>query len=387
MIVTDAEKSDDEDGQGRDIFDINGVIPLEASVVGIPANQTAWTRQAIKSLYQRGAIKLDSKDIEARPWLKTVAQIKEATEGHKDGEILPETDTDTEEQKEATMPETKDDDSEKSKDDSETKDNSETKENPETKDDGDSETKDEGDSETKDDGDSETKDDGDSETKDEGDSETKDEGDEEKDKDADGSGDNKKDFDEDVAADEAADMLISKMFTGLYVALDNLVPILMDTDLSVGERAKQGTVVIDDWAKFVTETWTAITDGLGDKNAEPNKDFDLAASVHAYVASKDDTSCDQRGLESVTKKVTEIGDAAEATADANTQLTETVKRQKEALKLMEDVIETMMQLPLQPVTTGPEGVAQRLAELYPKMDTRVVERMARFASPNHEEKE
>ena len=91
VIVTDAEKSDDEDGQGRDIFDINRVIPIEASVVGIPANQTAWKRQAIKSLYQRGAIKLDSKDIEARPWLKTVAQIKEATEGHKDGEILPET--------------------------------------------------------------------------------------------------------------------------------------------------------------------------------------------------------------------------------------------------------------------------------------------------------
>ena len=287
------------------------------------------------------------------------------------------------------MPENQDGASDKSKDDSETKDegDSEIKDNAETPNEGDSETKDEGDSETKDDGDAETKDEGDSETKDEGDSETKDEGDEEKDKDADGSGDNKKDFDDDVAADEAADMLISKMFTGLYVALDNLVPILMDTDLSVSERAKQGEVVIEDWSSFVTEAWKEITDGLGDKNAEPNKDFNLSASLHAFVASKDNTSCDQRGLEAVTKKVTEIGDAAEMTVDANTQLTKTVQRQKEALKLMEGVIETMMQLPLQPVTTGREGVAQRLAEMYPKMDTRVVERMARFASTDHKEKE
>ena len=401
VIVTDAEKSDDEDDQGRDIFNINGVIPLEASVVGIPANQTAWTRQAIKSLYQRGAIELDSKDIEARPWLQTVAQMRAAIEGHSEGDRMPKANTDTkeeeEEKKEAIMPENQDGASDKSKDDSETKDegDSEIKDNAETpnegdsetKDDGDAETKDDGDAETKDEGDSETKDEGDSETKDEGDSETKDEGDEEKDKDADGSGDNKKDFDDDVAADEAADMLISKMFTGLYVALDNLVPILMDTDLSVSERAKQGEVVIEDWSSFVTDAWKEITDGLGDKNAEPNKDFDLAASLHAFVASKDNTSCDQRGLEAVTKKVTEIGDAAEMTVDANTQLTETVQRQKEALKLMEGVIETMMQLPLQPVTTGREGVAQRLAEMYPKMDTRVVERMARFASTDHKDKE
>ena len=410
VIVTDAEKSDEEDEHGRNIFDINGVIPLEASIVGIPANQMAWTRQAIKSLYRRGAIDLDQKDIEARPWLQTVAQIKEAKEGRKDEDRLPKMNQDMrlwattadgvivveitdEEQKETIMAETKDE-GDKSNEEKR-KDADGTEKDKQGKAEGGADTKDEGDADTKDAQCStcelpmEPKDDAPEPLVCQNcldDANTKDEGDKEKDKDADGSGD-KKDFDDDVAADEAADILISKMFTGLYVALDNLIPILMDTDLNAGERAKQGDVVIEDWAKFVTETWTEITDGLGDKNAEPDKDFDLTARMHTYIANKDETSCDQRGIEAVTKKVKGIVVEAEVMSEANKQLTETVERQKEALKLMEGVIETMMQLPLQPVTTGKQGVAQRLAEVNPTMDTRVVERMARFASPNHQEKE
>ncbi len=439
VIVTDAEKSDEEDAYGKNIFDISGVIPLEASVVGIPANQTAWTRQAIKSLYQRGALDLDTKDIEARPWLKTVAQIKEAVKtGSKkskavyldtketrlwvttdDGEVIVEI---TDEQKEAIMANINksdnddgddkgadatdeekdkgaDDDAPEPKDapdDTEKKDEDEAEKKDE--DGGDTEKKDESDeaeAEKKDeDGDSEKKDEDEAEKKDEdgdgdGDSEKKDEADVSTDKDADGSGD-KKDFDDDVAADEAADMLIGKMFTGLYVALDNLIPILMDTDLSAGERAKQGKVVIEDWNSFIETTWKEITDSLsGDKDVEPNKNFDLSTSLHAYIAKQDEVSCDQHGLEAVTEKVKEIGDAAELTADANTQLQENLERQAKALKLMEEVIDTMMQLPLQTVTTGKDGdgVAQRLAQLHPGMDTRVVERMARFAPSNRSEKE
>ncbi len=428
VIVTEAEKSDEEDAYGKNIFDISGVIPLEASVVGIPANQTAWTRQAMKSLYQRGALELDSKDIEARPWLKTVAQIKEAAKVDSkkgkavylsekdtrlwvttdDGEVIVEI---TDEQKEAIMANINksdnddDGDTKVAADTDEEKDKGTDGDAPESKDspdaekkDDDSEKKDESDDSEKKDDDSEKKDD-DSEKKDESDdSEKKDEdGDdseekgkdsddsEEQAKDADGSGD-KKDFDDDVAADEAADMLIGKMFTGLYVALDNLIPILMDTDLSAGERAKQGKVVIEDWTSFVEETWKDITDGLNsDKDVEPNEDFDLAASVHAFVAKQDETSCDQHGIKAVTVKVKEIGDAAEATADANTQLQEKADRQDQALKLMEEVIDTMMKLPLATVTTGKDGVAQRLAQLHPGMDERVVERMARFAPDNPSE--
>ncbi len=437
VIVTDAEKSDDEDDNGRNIFDISGVIPLEASVVGIPANQTAWTRQAVKSLYRRGAIDLSSKDIEARPWLKTVTQIKEATEGQKaaavvgkntrlwvttdDGEVIVEI-TD-EEQKEAIMAENTNksgdeeediSDEEKDAKGDETPEKKEPEAAPEKKDDESDESKDKDKDKDKDAqcstcelpmepgddapeplvcqnclddiADEKDKDDPD-DSKEKDDPDDSKEKDEEKDKDADGSGE-KKDFDDDVAADEAADMLIGKMFTGLYVALDNLIPILMDTDLSAGERAKQGKVVIEDWNSFIEETWKDITDNLsGDKEIDPDKNFDLSASIHAYIASKDDTSCDQRGLVAVAKKVKEIGDTAEVTADANTQLEEMVARQKEGLKLMEGVIETVMQLPLQPVTTGKEGVAQRLAEVYPNLDTRVVERMARFAPSNHPEKE
>ena len=401
VIVTDAEKSDEEDAYGKNIFDISGVIPLEASVVGIPANQTAWTRQAIKSLRARGALDLSSKDIEARPWLKTLAEIKESakTDSKKgravylsekdtrlwvttdDGEVIVEI---TDEQKEAIVANIN-----KSDDDGDDKQQGKSA-------DGTDEEKDKGTDggesapEPKDaPDDAEKKDeDGDSEKKDEaGDSEKKDEAGVSPDKDANGSGE-KKDFDDDVAADEAADMLIGKMYTGLYVALNNLIPILMDTDLSAGERAKQGKVVIEDWNSFIEETWKDITDGLnGDKDVEPNKNFDLSASLHAHIAKQDEVSCDQRGLEAVTEKVKEIGDVAEVTADANTQLQEEVERQAQALKLMEDVIDTMMNLPLQTVTTGKDGVAQRLAQLHPGMDTRVVERMARFAPSNHQEKE
>ncbi len=407
VIVTEADKSEDEDEHGRNIFDISGVIPLEASVVGIPANQTAWTRQAIKSLHSRGAIALSNKDIQDRPWLKTV--VEKATEGHTklnkdtrlwvttaDGEVVVEI-TD-EEQKEAIMAETKSDEEEEiSEKDTEGAGTSEKKEEPEAgaapaqKDE--SKEKDEGTQCSTCELPMEPGDDApdplvcqnclDA-------AKTKDEGDEEKEKDAAGSGE-KKDFDDDVAADEAADMLIGKMYTGLYVALNNLIPILMDTDLSAGERAKQGNVVIEDWTKFVTDTWSEITDGLGDKNAEPNKDFDLSASLHALIAGKDETSCDQRGIEAVTSKVAGIVDEAGVLAGTNKELKETVERQKKALGLMEDVIDTVMQLPLQPVTTGAAkgkvGVAQRLAELYPALDTRVVERMAHFDPSNRQEKE
>lgn len=79
VIVTEAEKSEDEDEYGKRIVDISGVIPLEASIVGIPANQTAWTQEAVKSLFERGAIDFDEDEIAARPWLTTVGAVdKEA---------------------------------------------------------------------------------------------------------------------------------------------------------------------------------------------------------------------------------------------------------------------------------------------------------------------
>ena len=79
VIVTEADKTEEEDEYGKRIVDISGVIPLEASIVGIPANQTAWTQQAVKSLWGRGAIEFDEQDLAARPWLTKPSVVEKET--------------------------------------------------------------------------------------------------------------------------------------------------------------------------------------------------------------------------------------------------------------------------------------------------------------------
>lgn len=423
VIVTDAEKSDDEDQYGKTIFDIDGVIPLEASVVGIPANQTAWTRAAIKSLFERGAIDLNSDEIAARPWLKTVSNKQNKADEKAapskltkdtrlwvttdDGEVIVEitgeakekimadqsdtsdsieaktSDADEDKEKDAAdadRPGKKDDDSDatKSDDKAEKPEKSEEKaEKPEKSEE--KESDDDSDATKSDDKDEEESDDKDEEESDDDTSDaTKSDDDKEPDETKDA-------FEDSVAADEAASMLIRKMYTGLYVALDSLIPILMDTDQSVANRTKAGEDIIKSWAKFVESTWSEITDHLDTSKSVENTEINIAESLHSISAEKEGVECDIKGFEQVTAKVKEIADTAMATTDANTQLREELAQKTEAIKYVQQVIGILMELPLPTVTTSQtEVVAQSLAKRYPALDTRVVARMARFAPPDLE---
>jgi len=83
VIVLEWNRTEDEDDNGRKIVELTSVIALEASIVGIPANQTCWTQQAVKSLVTRGELELDEADVESRPWLKA------AVAGHKPAKADP----------------------------------------------------------------------------------------------------------------------------------------------------------------------------------------------------------------------------------------------------------------------------------------------------------
>jgi hypothetical protein len=506
VLVTEAEKSDEEDEYGKNIFDISGVIPLEASVVGIPANQTAWTRQAIKSLFERGALDLADADIESRPWLKTVVQDKEAAEapyeelevvgrgavgshspakaprgrawqsspavkrlrswaggpakediswskyrtgfawfdasgkesfgsyklphhdivnssfvvvfrgaaaaavviqGGRGGVNIPEGDmggvkahvakhyhqfdekAPWEREKDAGWLDIELEIAEDlqidlpdfagaiwpgdgEEDDMASK-NDETKAEEENED----ETKSEDES-----GDT-------GETKDEDESENSDEKGEEGKEDSKESAENEKrdDFEDDVAADEAADLLIDKMYTGFRVALSNLIGIVLNTDLKPSERDKAGAEIIDSWQEFIEETWSDTMEHLDEsKDVEPNESFNVDARLHDLIVEEEGVECDVAGFEKVAAKVKEIGDAGEAIAEDNVQLREQNEQYTKAIAYMEQVMETLMALPLQTVTTSKAEVsAQSLAERFPALDARVVERMARFAPPDQGE--
>ena len=530
VIVTEAEKSDDEDEYGKTIFDIDGVIPLEASVVGIPANQTAWTRAAIKSLFERGALDLDDTDVEARPWLKTVVQAREAADalyeeldilglgavgshstakaprergwqsgaavkrirswaggpakediswskyrtafawfdaenkqsfgayklphhdivnntfvvvfrgavaaavvlqGGRGGVNIPEGDMGSvkahiakhyhqfdekapwEREKdagwleaeleaaadlqinlpefaEAVWPEEKEAEMADKTDEERALEaaaaavakapESLAKEEHET---GDTEPEEKDESKSEGDDDAE-KDESKSEDETESESE---EGDEEKDEsksEGDDGSKEKGDFEDDVAADEAADLLIDKMYTGFRVALSNLIGIVLNTDLKPGEREKAGAEVIDSWKDYIEETWGEIMEHVDeDKEVAANEGFNVDAHLHDLIAEEEGVSCDVQGFDGVTAKVAEIGDAAAAVAEDNTALRAQAEQYAKTLTYLQQVIDALMQLPLKTVTTGKEKAsAQSLAARFPLLDTRVVERMARFAPPD-----
>jgi len=226
VIVTDADKSDDEDDDGHSIIDITGVVPLEASIVGIPANQTAWTQQAIKSLFSRGAIDLDDEEVAARPWLKET----DMSEENKDTlTSLEETDTADEVTAEVDE-ETIDDDS---------LDTDDTEEEVDVSGVGDVTTEEEEPDET------------DSEES----TTTTDVEPEETD-----------DLAEDVNADLAADDLIDKMFSGFRMTLWPLVDLMLDVDLTVAERRAAGATRITEFQEFVENTWEETMDDIEGKS-------------------------------------------------------------------------------------------------------------------------
>ena len=352
VIVTDAEKSEDEDVYGTPIFDIKGVIPLEASVVGIPANQTAWTRQAMKSLYARGAVILDEAAVEARPWLKTVIRANAAIEEDEVMGKKPKKDED----------EIEDSSTEDEVEDSDTE---EIEAEPETDDVDPDETegrhkprKDEGnESEEESDGEGEEVDD------------TKDEEPEEV----------TADFIDEINADEAADQLIDKLFTGLYVALNSLIKILMNTDVGVAERDKEGSDVIKEWTAFIGDTWSNTIEHLNEKELEDDaaETYSVANRLHTRLADEG-VDCGLASLEAVNEKVANITEVALDIAESNAKLKEELEQKVNGLKLMEQVMEELMKLPLPTVTTRTDEVAQSLAAKFPMLDDRVVARMNRF---------
>lgn len=577
VIVAEAEKTDEEDDFGRKIIDITSIIPLEASIVGIPANQTAWTRTAIKSLFERGVLDLDDSDIAARPWLKMVAEAKNAgdapyeevgvdgkgavgshspakapkerawqsssavkrlrswaggpdkedinwskyrtgfawfnadeaesfgsyklphhdivnstfvtvfrgavaaavvLQGGRGGVNIPEGDVngtkrhiaahykqfdeeapwereksadwlDVEreiaadlqidlpdfasaqwpEAKAAAKPVTKDTrlwvttddgevvveityDEEKEKimaqqnnDDerveakaSEEEDTSKTDDDSEDTKDGDSdEDKDEESDEKKDDDESDSDEDDESkeDNADDPDAQKDQEGEDEEGGGDDahdaneGDGDHKEDetepdeqkgdFEDGVAADQAVDVLIDKMYTGFRVAVSSLMDIVLNTDMSAGDREKSGAEVIDSWKEFIDKSWDeVIEEFLNDaESGKSVKEHDLDKRLHELAAAQ--AACSAENLSAIMGKAAEVGEAAKAHAEENATLRERVKTLEQGIEYASQVVEAVMELPLPTVTSQAAEVARSLAVKFPGLDTRVVERMAQFA--------
>ncbi len=569
VIVTEAEKSEDEDEFGKRIVDISGVIPLEASIVGIPANQTAWTQEAVKSLFERGAIDFDEDEIAARPWLITATDVdKEAVaapfealeisgrgavgghsptkaprgrawqassavkrlrtwaggpakddinwrkystgfawfnsesvesfgsyklphhdivnssfvvvfrgaaaaavvlQGGRGGVAIPEgdigrvkshiarhyhqfdekapwerekgigwldieldvaadllaegiladelpafaeaswpddekedtmskdtdTDTDADERKEDEVDATEEDTDDSDADDAK----KEGDEKPEEKDAADTdEEPDESDADSEKDADSDK--DADDEPE-EDDSEEPDETKDQEGEDEEGGGEDahdandgdgahkeddeepdetKGDFEDDVAADEAADLLIDSMYTGFRVALNNLIGIVLNTDMNAGQRAEAGAEVIAAWKDYIESAWDETIEHLNDEKAvEPNEEFDVEARLHDLVSKDASVTCEAAQVKEIVAQAVEIGDMAQAHAEENKRLQEEVERKAQALEYSAQIIEAVMDLPLPTVTAEATQVARNLAERFPKLDNRVVERLVRYA--------
>ncbi len=356
VLVTDAEKSEDEDAYGTPIFDIKGVIPLEASVVGIPANQTAWTRQAMESLLARGAVVLDEQGIEARPWLKTVIRVN-STDEEEDTMKTKEKENEVEDSTEEEVEDSSTEENEVEPEIHDTDpDDTESRDKPKPR-------KEEGEEP-------------DGETEEESEEETEDEPDDTKGEDE--PEEVTADFEDDIRADEAADHLVDKMFTGLFVALNSLIKILMNGDIGSGEKEKEGSEVINAWTKFITDTWSDVMEQVNDKELEGDaaETYSVAGRLHARLADEG-VDCEVAGMEAITAQVADISTAAAAIADDNSKLKEELEKRVKGLKRMEEVIEELLKLPLPTVTTDADA-ARGLAEKYPGLDSRVVERMARY---------
>jgi HK97 family phage prohead protease len=73
VIVLKHFTSDKDEQWGQQLIVIDEVLPLEASVCGIPSNQRSWVREAIKSLVDRGVLVLSCDALGCRPWIKNAS--------------------------------------------------------------------------------------------------------------------------------------------------------------------------------------------------------------------------------------------------------------------------------------------------------------------------
>ena len=110
-------------------------------------------------------------------------------------------------------------------------------------------------------------------------------------------------------------------------------------------------------------------------------EVNLAARLHDALAEKEGVVCDVTGFEALVAKVAEIGASTTTLVAERDALIKESEQKSAALKYLESIIEAMMELPLPTVTLNGDGGkgAQSLAERFPALDTRVVERMARYA--------
>jgi len=87
VLVLD-HKTTDDTHMGRKVIEISDILPLEASLVGIPAVQRAWVQDAVKSLHRRGLLTLSCDELGCRPWLTEESDMSNITR-----KIWEETDT------------------------------------------------------------------------------------------------------------------------------------------------------------------------------------------------------------------------------------------------------------------------------------------------------
>ncbi len=195
-----------------------------------------------------------------------------------------------------------------------------------------------------------------------------------------------KDFDDDVAADMAADVLVDKMFSGFRIALNSLIKVLVNGEVSLPDRQKLGDEIVEQYQAFVAETWDETIEELGDAGEGKGiSDVNLDTHLHDALSEAEGVVCDVAGYETVAAKVAEIGEATKSLIEERDALRKESEQKTQAIAYLEQVLDAMMELPLPTVTTKENGrVAQSLAERFPALDTRVVERMARYApsTPN-----
>ncbi len=356
VIVTEANKSDDEDENGRKVVDIDGVLPLEASIVGIPANQTAWTHDAIKSLVARGEIEFDDDEIEARPWLKAVvAGLEQKDEDMKEDTKSEDEDEEVEKRDHAAEDEEgeEDDDDKKDKSDSE-------------------DTTDEEDSEE---GSSESADD-DEETKATTDDES--EADEEKDESKSEEEDvDSKDLEGQVEASGAIDEFVDKMYDSFFIVLRSTVNLLLSDEVGGDERRAEGVDMIAELGDFLSKIWDEANDAV-DNADKAQGSVDIASRIHDRVA--DEVSCRDGEVDGIIEQIDGIAEAANDVVIERDALAGEIERLTQALGLADEALETFMELPLGTVTDkAPAEVVKSLAEQFPMLDDRVVARMVTAA--------
>lgn len=193
----------------------------------------------------------------------------------------------------------------------------------------------------------------------------------------------KGDFEEDVNADLAADTLIDKQFSGFRVLINNLIDILLNTDMSVEDRRKAGSDIISEYQDFVEGTWNETLDSLDTSGKSAPADATLVkarvgAQLLAFIALADGLEVDGgKVLAQAVEQVKGLTEDIAKLAQENKTLKEENERHVAAFAQVDKVLEAIGDMSLGAVTTSKEAFAESLAELFPMLHPDIRERMAR----------